>query len=342
MLVVLKPGATAAQIDAVCRRAREMGHTPQVVAGATRTAIAITGNASAISQSAFSQLAGVAECLPVTKPYTLVGRETKPEPTVIDVRGAKIGDGSLALIAGPCSVESREQAMACAEAAAAGGARFFRAGAFKTRTSPYACQGLREDGLRLLDEVKRRFDLRIVTEAADLSHLAAVAEVADVVQIGARNMQHTALLEAAGRLSKPVLIKRAMSATIAETFLAAEYVMNAGQKQVILCERGIRTFERMTRNTLDLSAVVVMKQHSHLPVVADPSHGVGIAWAVPALARAAVVVGADAVMIEIHPRPEHALSDGQQALPLDVWRDLSRDLAELAAWRAARAPACGR
>lgn len=332
----MEKGATAGQIDAVCRRIRELGFTPHEIPGSLRTAIGITGNQGAVSPENFLHLPAVAECVPVSKPYKLVSREVKPEPTIVDVRGARVGDGSLSIMAGPCSVESRDQIFKTAELVAQSGAKFLRGGAFKPRTSPYAFQGLKEEGLQLLAEVKKNFDLRIVTEVKDSETLNAVAEVADVLQIGARNMQNFTLLEAAGRIRKPVLLKRGISATLQELFMAAEYLLALGNYQVILCERGIRTFETMTRNTFDLSAVVLIKHYSHLPVIADPSHGVGISWAVPPLARAAVIAGADGVMVETHPQPDKALSDGQQALTFEVYRQLAADLAELAAWRAKR------
>jgi 3-deoxy-7-phosphoheptulonate synthase len=336
MLILMKQGATTDQIESVCQRIREIGFVPHEIPGSMRTAIGITGNQGPISPEYFQDLAGVSECVPVSKPYKLVSREVKPEATVVDVRGARIGNGALAIIAGPCSVESREQVMRTAQAVAASGAQFFRGGAFKPRTSPYQFQGLREEGLRLLAEVKRDFDLRIVTEAKDTETLPAVAECADIIQIGARNMQNFSLLEAAGRQRTPVLLKRGMSATIQELFMAAEYLLSLGNYNVILCERGIRTFETMTRNTFDLAAVVMMKRYSHLPVMADPSHGVGINWAVAPMARAAVAAGADAVMLEVHPDPAHALSDGQQSLTIEQYARLARDLNDLAAWQASR------
>jgi 3-deoxy-7-phosphoheptulonate synthase len=336
MLIVMAHGATPDQVDAVCRRIREMGFVPHEIPGSTRTAIGITGNQGPVSAEAFAGLEGVSECVPVSKPYKLVSREVKLDPTVVDIRGAAIGGGALALLAGPCSIESRDQALRTAEAVAATGARFFRGGAYKPRTSPYQFQGLKEEGLRILEEVKASFDLRIVTEAKDPASLPAVAEVADMVQIGARNMQNFSLLEAAGRLRRPVLLKRGMSATMAELFMAAEYLLSLGNYEVVLCERGIRTFETMTRNTFDLSAVLLAKRHTHLPVIADPSHGVGIDWAVPPLARASVVAGADGVMVEVHPDPPRALSDGQQSLTLDAWKKLAADLVDLAAWTKGR------
>lgn len=336
MLIVMSQGATSPQIQGVCERIRELGFVPHEIPGSTRTAIGITGNQGPVSAEAFRHLPGVSECVPVSRPYKLVSREVKPDPTVVEVRGAKIGDGNLALVAGPCSVESRQQTFAAAEAVAASGAKFFRGGAFKPRTSPYAFRGLKEEGLRILEEVRRNFDLRIVTEVMDTESLPAVADAADVLQIGARNMQNFSLLEAVGRLRKPVMLKRGMSATIQELFMAAEYLLSLGNYGVILCERGIRTFETMTRNTFDLSAVVMIKHHTHLPVLADPSHGVGIDWAVAPLARAAVVAGADAVMIETHPDPDRALSDGQQSLDLPAYRRLAAELLELARWQKSR------
>jgi 3-deoxy-7-phosphoheptulonate synthase len=337
MLIVMTQGATPEQIQRVCERIRAAGFAPHEIPGAMRTAIGITGNQGPISAELFRHLPGVSECVPVSKPYKLVSREVKPEPTVVEVRGRNIGDDSLTLIAGPCSVENRDQTLRTAEAVAASAAKFFRGGAYKPRTSPYAFRGLKEEGLKILEEVRRTFDLRIVTEVMDMETMPAVAEVADVLQIGARNMQNFSLLEAAGRLRKPVLLKRGMSATIQELLMAAEYLLSLGNYAVCLCERGIRTFETMTRNTLDLSAVVMIKHYSHLPVIADPSHGVGIDWAVPPLARAAVAAGADGVMVEVHPDPDRALSDGQQSLTFDEYARLAVDLKDLAEWQARRA-----
>ena len=334
MLILMEQNATADQINEVCRRIREVGFTPHEIPGSMRMAIGITGNQGAVAPEAFQNLAGVAECVPVSKPFKLVSREVKPEPTVVEVRGEKIGDGSLTMIAGPCSVESRDQIFRTAEAVAAAGAKFLRGGAFKPRTSPYAFQGLKDEGLRLLHEAGQEFDLRVVTEVKDTETIDAVAQAADVLQIGARNMQNFSLLEAAGRLRMPVLLKRGMSATLQELFMAAEYLLALGNYDVILCERGIRTFETMTRNTFDLAAVVMIKHHTHLPVIADPSHGVGINWAVAPLAKAAIVAGADGVMIEVHPEPDRALSDGQQSLTFDEYRRLAAELIELSAWQA--------
>ncbi len=334
MLILMKQNATREQIDAVCSTVTEMGFSPHEIPGSIRVAVGITGNKGAVSAEMFMHLGGVSECVPVSNPYKLVSREVKPDATVVDVRGVKIGDGSLALVAGPCSVESREQIFAAAETVAKSGAKFLRGGAFKPRTSPYAFQGLRQEGLDLLDEVREAFDLRIVTEAKDTETLDAVAEVADIIQIGARNMQNYSLLEAAGRIRKPVLLTRGISATLKEMFMAAEYLLSLGNYDVILCERGIRTFETMTRNTFDLSAIAMIKHHTHLPVIADPSHGVGISWAVPPMAKAAVVAGADGIMVEMHPHPEKALSDGQQSLTFEEYTKLAADLFDLADWQA--------
>jgi 3-deoxy-7-phosphoheptulonate synthase len=334
MLILMKQGASPDQVSEVCQRIRDAGFAPHEIPGSMRTAIGITGNKGPISPELFRHLAGVSECVPVSKPYKLVSREVKPEPTVVTVRGASIGDGKLAIIAGPCSVESHDQIYRTAEIVAKSGAKFFRGGAFKPRTSPYAFRGLKEEGLRLLEDVRRDFDLRIVTEVLDTESLPLVGESADVLQIGARNMQNFSLLEAAGRFGKPVVLKRGMSATIEELLMAAEYLLSMGNYEVILCERGIRTFEQMTRNTLDLSAVVMMHHYSHLPVLADPSHGVGIDWAVPPMAKASVMAGADAIMLEVHPDPARALSDGQQSLTLEEYARLARDLYALADWQA--------
>jgi 3-deoxy-7-phosphoheptulonate synthase len=335
MLILMHPDATRQQIDAVRDRIKEIGLEPHEIPGSMRVAIGITGNQGALSPELFTHFGGVAECVPVSQPYKLVSREVKPEPTIVEVGDVRIGDGGLAVIAGPCSVESRDQVFRAAEAVAQSGVKLFRGGAFKPRTSPYAFQGLKQEGLKLLDEVRSEFGLRIVTEVKDAETLDEVAQVADVLQIGARNMQNFTLLENAGRLRMPVLLKRGMSATLKELFMAAEYLLSLGNFEVILCERGIRTFETMTRNTFDLSAVVLIKHHSHLPVIADPSHGVGIDYAVPPLAKAAVLAGADGVMVEVHPEPDKALSDGQQSLTFDAYNKLAAELRDLTAWRTA-------
>jgi len=330
MLIVMNPTATDDDIAAVCARVSELGFSPHRIPGDSHPAICITDNDGSVSEEKFCNMAGVADCVAISRPYKLVSREAKRASTVVDVDGVPVGDGNLAIIGGPCAIESRDQALMTAETIAQSGARFFRGGAFKPRTSPYSFQGLKQKGLDILAEVRQQFDLRIVTEVKDVETLNDVAAVADVLQIGARNMQNYSLLEAAGRQRKPVLLKRGISATLQELFMSAEYLLSLGNYNVILCERGIRTFETMTRNTFDLSAVVMIKHHSHLPVIADPSHGVGIDWAVPPLARAAVVAGADGVMVETHPNPAEALSDGQQAMAPEVYLQLVEEMNALA------------
>ncbi len=333
MLILMNKNATKDQIAAVCRRVEEIGLAPHEIPGSTRVAIAVTGNDRPISPERFIGMAGVIECVPVSNAHKLVSREARPESTVVRVGDVSIGDGRLQIIAGPCAVESRDQIFRTAEVVARSGAKLLRGGAFKPRSSPYAFQGLKQEGLRLLEEVRDRFGLGIVTEVKDVESLPEVAAVADMLQIGARNMQNFSLLEACGRLRKPVLLKRGSGARLSELLMAAEYLLSFGNFEVVLCERGIRTFETMTRNTFDISAIPMIKRHTHLPVVADPSHGVGIAWAVPAMARAAVVAGADAVMIEVHPHPDQALSDGRQSLTFEAYESLVRQLTELAGWR---------
>jgi 3-deoxy-7-phosphoheptulonate synthase len=336
MIVVMKQGASDAQVTHVAERIKELGLTPHLSRGQFRTIIGAIGEEAPAKQELLRQIDGVEQVLQILKPYKLCSREFHPHDTVLDVRGIKIGGTHCAVIGGPCTIEDLDMLETIAKHVKQAGARILRGGAFKPRTSPYQFQGLREEGLRLLEEVKRDFDLRIVTEAKDTETLAAVAECADIIQIGARNMQNFSLLEAAGRQRKPVLLKRGMSATIQELFMAAEYLLSLGNYNVILCERGIRTFETMTRNTFDLAAVVMMKRHSHLPVMADPSHGVGINWAVASMARASVAAGADAVMLEVHPDPAHALSDGQQSLTIEQYARLAKDLNDLAVWQASR------
>lgn len=336
MLIVMKQGASRPQIEAVCQAIRSAGFTPHEIPGSTRTAIGITGNQGPVSAEIFADCDGISDCVPVSKPYKLVSREVKPDSTIVDISGVKVGDGSLAIMAGPCSVENYDQVMRTAEAVAKSGARLFRGGAYKPRTSPYQFQGLKEEGLRLLEQVRERFGLKTVTEVKDTESLPEVAQSVDLLQLGARNMQNFTLLEALGRLRKPVLLKRGLSATITELFMSAEYLLSSGNYNVILCERGIRTYETMTRNTFDLSAVVLMKRLSHLPVVADPSHGVGIDYAVPPLAMASVMAGADGVMVEVHPDPKRALSDGQQSLTCEAYLKLATDLHDLAAWQRSR------
>ncbi len=322
MLIVMKADATERDIAEVERVITEMGYRPHTMPGAARTAIGITGNDKPVDITRFEMLHGVAEAIRVTKPYKLVTLDLRPDKSVVKVGDASIGGEELAIIAGPCAVESREQVFAVAEAVRRSGARFFRGGAFKPRTSPYAFQGLGEEGLKLLAEVREAFGLKIVTEAVDEASADLVDRYADVFQVGARNMQNFSLLKRAGRSRLPVLLKRGLSATVDEWLLAAEYVMAEGNYNVILCERGVRTFAQHTRNTLDLAAVPAVQRLSHLPVVVDPSHGTGKNHMVTPLARAGVAVGADGLIIEVHNRPEQALSDGAQSLTLEQYDQL--------------------
>ncbi len=314
MLIVMKADATDAEITSVVTVIKDLGFKPHVMPGATRTAIGITGNQGTVDSTHFETLPGVFEAIRVSKPYKLITLDLRPEKTIIRVGDATIGGDELAIIAGPCAIESRAQAFAVAEAVRRSGARFFRGGAFKPRTSPYAFQGLGEEGLRLLAEIREAYGLKIVTEALDEAGVDLVEKYGDVIQIGARSMQNFTLLRRVGKSSLPVLLKRGLSATLDEWLLAAEYVMSEGNYQVILCERGIRTFAQHTRNTLDLAAIPAVRRISHLPVIVDPSHGTGKNFMVTPLARAGVAVGADGLIIEVHDQPDHALSDGAQAL----------------------------
>jgi len=322
MLIVMKTDATEQQIDGVVAVVNELGFRAHPMPGATRTAIGITGNQGAVDVSRFENLPGVAEAIRVSKPYKLISLDLRPEKTIVRIGDATIGGEELAIIAGPCAIESHAQAFAVAEAVRRSGARFFRGGAYKPRTSPYAFQGLGEEGLKILAEVREAYGLKIVTEALDEASIDLVEKYGDMIQIGARNMQNFSLLRRAGRSPLPVLLKRGLSATLDEWLLAAEYVMAEGNYNVVLCERGIRTFAQHTRNTLDLSAVPAVRRISHLPVIVDPSHGTGKNYMVTPLARAGVAVGADGLIIEVHDQPERALSDGAQALTLEQYGQL--------------------
>jgi len=322
MLIVMKADATERDIAEVERVITELGYRPHSVPGPSRTAICVTGNQGPVDITPFENLPGVAEAIRVTKPYKLITLDLRPEKTVVKVGDARIGGDELAIIAGPCAVENREQVFAVAESVRRSGARFFRGGAFKPRTSPYAFQGLGEDGLKILAEVREALGLKIVTEALDERGVDLVEKYADVIQIGARNMQNFSLLRRAGRSHLPVLLKRGLSAMLDEWLLAAEYIMSEGNYNVILCERGVRTFAQHTRNTLDLAAVPAVRRISHLPVLIDPSHGTGHNYMVMPLARAGVAAGADGLIVEVHDHPERALSDGAQALTLEQYEHL--------------------
>jgi len=332
MLVVMKAQATPEQIQAVCDHIEQLGFRAHPMPGAQRTAIGVTGNQGEVDRGNLEELSGVAEVIAVSKPYKLASRDVKEEDTIVRFEGtdAQIGGRSLAIVAGPCSIESREQAFAIAEQVAAAGAQFFRGGAYKPRTSPYAFQGLGEEALKIMAEVRERFGLRIITEAIDNETLELVAKWADVVQIGARNMQNFSLLKHAGRLRMPVLLKRGMSATLDEFLMAAEYIMSEGNYEVILCERGVRTFADHTRNTLDLSIVPAVQRLSHLPILVDPSHGTGKRNKVLPMARAAIAVGADGVLVEVHHQPEKALSDGPQSIYPEQFVTMMNEIEQIA------------
>jgi len=333
MLVVMQAHATEEQIRAVCQKIELMGYRPHAMPGATRTAIGVTGNQGEVEQGTLGEMPGVQEVIRVSKPYKLVSRDVKEENTIIRFAGtdATIGGKNLAVIAGPCAIENREQAFAVAQRVAQAGAQFFRGGAYKPRTSPYTFQGLGEAGLRIMAEIRESFGMKIITEAIDNESLELVAEYADVIQIGARNMQNFSLLKRAGRARKPVMVKRGMSATLEEFLMAAEYVMSEGNYQVILCERGVRTFADHTRNTLDLSIVPAVQRLSHLPIVVDPSHGTGKRDKVTPMSRAAVAVGADGLIVEVHNQPDLALSDGMQSLYPEQFEELMAQVRQIAA-----------
>jgi 3-deoxy-7-phosphoheptulonate synthase len=304
----------------------ELGYRAHPMPGAARTAIGITGNQGAVDPSRFENMPGVSEAVRVSKPYKLVTLDLRADKTLVRVGDAVIGGDELAIIAGPCAIESRTQAFAIAEAVRRSGARFFRGGAFKPRTSPYAFQGLGEEGMKILSEVRDAYGLKIVTEALDESGVDLVERYADVIQIGARSMQNFTLLRRVGKSRMPVLLKRGLSATLDEWLLAAEYIMAEGNYQVVLCERGIRTFSQHTRNTLDLAAIPAVRRISHLPVIVDPSHGTGKNFMVTPLARAGVAVGADGLIVEVHDQPDQALSDGAQALTLEQFDELVNEV----------------
>jgi 3-deoxy-7-phosphoheptulonate synthase len=331
MLILMKADATEAHIDGVCTRIKELGFTPHKIPGAMRTAIGVTGNDGPIEPDLFARCDGIAEAVAVSRPFKLVSREVKPDDTVVAIGAAKIGGGHFTVMAGPCAVEGRDQLLTAAQAVKSSGAKILRGGAYKPRTSPYSFQGMKEQGLELLAEARAATGLPIITEVLDTRDVDVVAKHADILQIGARNMQNFALLEAVGHQRKPVLLKRGLSATIQEFLMAAEYIVSKGNYQVILCERGIRTFETMTRNTLDLGSIPVIKRLTHLPIIVDPSHGTGDWRSVPALARAAAAVGCDGLMIEVHPDPARALSDGPQSLTPKRFDQLMQSVRAIAA-----------
>ena len=330
MLIVMDAAATAEDIQRVVGTVQSLGLQAHPIPGAQRTAIGITGNRGAIDRAAFENLPGVNEVIPVSAPYKLVSREAKRENTVVSIGGVPIGGERLGLVAGPCAVESEEQALEIGRRVKEAGATLYRGGAYKPRTSPYSFQGLGIEGLKILARVRAETGLRIITEVLDTETVDVVAEHADCLQVGARNMQNFSLLKRLGRLRKPVLLKRGMSATIEELLLSAEYLLAEGNYDVILCERGVRTFADHTRNTLDLSSVPYVQRISHLPILVDPSHGTGKRAKVLPLSRAAIAVGADGLLIEVHHEPEHALSDGPQAILPEMFRELVEEIRKLA------------
>src|SRR6266852_2595295 len=333
MLVVMQAHATAEDIRRVCDKIEALGYRAHSIPGAERTAIGITGNKGEIEPGTLDEMPGVQEVIRVTKPYKLVSRDMKEDNTVVSFPGtdATFGGPGLAIIAGPCAIESREQAFAIAERVHRAGAQFFRGGAYKPRTSPYSFQGLEEEALKIMADVRDKFGLKIVTEAIDNESLELVEEYADVIQIGARNMQNFSLLKRAGRARKPVLLKRGMSATLDEFLMAAEYILSEGNYSVILCERGVRTFADHSRNTLDLTIIPAVKKRSHLPILVDPSHGPGRRHKVLPLSRAAVAVGADGLLVEVHHEPDKALSDGMQSILPGEFQLLIEEVRQIAA-----------
>jgi len=335
MLVVMHSHATEEQVRSVCQRIEGLGLKAHPMPGANRTAIGITGNKDAVDLGVLESLPGVSECIPVSKPYKLVSREAKEDDTVLRIPTPSgdvlVGGQHVALVAGPCAVETETQCLAIAERVKRSGARLFRGGAYKPRTSPYSFQGLGENGLKILSKVRAQYGFGIVTEAIDNESLELVEEYADVIQIGARNMQNFSLLKRAGRAKKPVLLKRGMSATLDEFLMAAEYILSEGNYNVMLCERGVRTFSDFSRNTLDLAIVPAVKKRSHLPIFVDPSHGTGKRHKVLPLSRAAVAVGADGLLIEVHHEPEKALSDGMQSILPEEFAELADEMRQIAA-----------
>lgn len=326
----MKNNATSKMVDDICQLIESMGLKAHPIPGAQRTAIGVTGNKSQIDADKIIAQVGVKDIIQVTQPFKLVSREFYPQNTIIDINGVKIGGKELAIMAGPCSVESLEQSMIIAEEVSKAGAKIFRGGAYKPRTSPYSFQGLKEEGLKILAQVREKYNLLIVTEAIDTETIDMVADYADIVQIGARNMQNYSLLKKAGKTKKPILLKRGMSATLEEFLMAAEYIMAEDNPNVILCERGVRTFADHTRNTLDLSAIPYVKRTSHLPIIADPSHGTGRQEKVIPLSRAAIATGADGLIIEVHHDPANALSDGPQSITPPMFRELMEQICNIA------------
>lgn len=330
MVVVMKPQASVIEIENVVKRAASMGAQTQPISGESHTVIALLGDLTQVQRATFDAMSGVQKTVRIQDPYKLASRETRPEGTFIDVNGVRFGGDRVVVMAGPCSVESREQIIQTAIAVREAGASVLRGGAFKPRTSPYSFQGLGEEGLKYLAEAREVTGLPVISEVMTVETIELVAEYVDILQIGARNMQNYALLQAVGKTRKPVMLKRGLSGEIQELLMCAEYILSNGNMQVMLCERGIRTYETATRNTFDLNAIPVLKRASHLPVVADPAHGTGDWELVPPMSLAAVAAGADALILEVHPDPESALSDGDQSLKPERFAELMCSLRKVA------------
>jgi 3-deoxy-7-phosphoheptulonate synthase len=330
MIVVMKQGATRAQIVNVTARIEQLGCTVHLSEGEERTIIGVIGNGRPLDRGAIERLDGVEQTVPVLRPFKLASRDFHPQDSIVPINGVSVGGKKLAIMAGPCAVEGREELMEAARAVKDAGAHMLRGGAFKPRTSPYSFQGLGEQGLRILADARRETGMPIVTEVMAPEQVPLVTTFADVLQIGARSMQNFALLHAVGEAQRPVLLKRGMMSTIEEMLMSAEYILSHGNNRVMLCERGIRTFEKYTRNTLDINAVPLLKQLSHLPVIVDPSHGTGKWELVEAVSKAAIAAGADGLIIEVHPHPTQALSDGAQSLKPETFSRLMTDIGAIA------------
>lgn len=326
MIVVMKNNATDAQIEAVYEKLVESGFDIHRSTGSSRTILGVVGDTKSVDTRTFEVLDGVHEVVRITEPYKLVGRTFKPEDTIVKIKNVAIGGNKIALMAGPCSIESREQIKKIAKLIKPTGTKVLRGGAYKPRSSPYSFQGLGEEGLKFLREAGDATGMAVVSEVMDRADIVPALKYVDLIQVGARNMQNFALLKELGKVNKPVLLKRGMSATLEELLMAAEYILSGGNRNVILCERGIRTFENYTRNTIDISAIPILKALTHLPVIADPSHGTGIRKYVAPMARAAVAAGADGLLIEVHYDPDHALSDGAQTLFIEQYKSLVKEL----------------
>lgn len=331
MIVIMKPEATQQNVDEVTGRIAELGFGSHLIVGAERTVVGVVGKTYPELRGMLETLPNVDEVVPISKPYKLSSREFNPPDTIVEVRGVRIGGGELVVMAGPCSVESEEQLMDTARAVHAAGAHVLRGGAFKPRSSPYQFRGLGEEGLKILKAASDETGMPVITEVLSPGDVDLVAQYADILQIGARNMQNYTLLEECGRSGKPVLLKRGLAGQIQEWLLCAEYIMAMGNRQVMLCERGIRTFETATRNTMDISAIPLVKKLSHLPVIADPSHGTGKWYLVDPMAKASAAAGADGLIIEVHPNPDHALSDGPQSLTFESFEKLMAGLRSVGA-----------